>query len=123
MVQGVVDKQIRYIASKASWPLHGKGKGASYEALDRILARGMRRITGNMASFPQRLLWADRSMGGFGINSITQSAQEDKLANIIIFAESKRAKPHKMTNWRTWPMRIKRVERELSPWIAWCSKS
>ena len=82
VVQGVVDKQIRYIASKASWKLHGRGNGASYEALDRILARGIRRITGNMASFPQRLIWADKAVGGFGINSITQSAQEDKLANM-----------------------------------------
>ena len=79
VIQSVVDKQIRYIGSKASWKLTG---AHSYETLDRILARGIRRITGNMPSFPQRLIWADRTTGGLGIHSITQSAQEDKLANM-----------------------------------------
>ena len=77
VIKTILDKWLRYICSKATWPLHDNNY--LYEALDKTEAET---TTTNMQSFPSKLLWIHREHGGLDIPCITQSAQLDKTANI-----------------------------------------
>ena len=60
VIRGSVYEKIAYFTMFMTWPL------LSYRELDKVVSKALRRISKNMPSFPEELLYVHRDNGSIG---------------------------------------------------------